>query len=107
MNYKFKISRDQITYGPKEPDELTAMVVADELIQKGYRRTSNAYCMVARIDREDWLTVLAKERRCSVADFYNVDGSGVSDNHRDFYVRSHSKDKLTVAPEVIKLIKPY
>ena len=105
--YKYKISRDQITYGPREPDEVTAFIVAGELTARGYRRTSNAYCRVGRIDREDWLDVLAAERHCSRADFYNVDGSGIGDRHRDHYVRTFTKDRHTVAPEVIRLIPPY
>ena len=105
--FKVKISRDQITYGPKDPDELAAWVTAADLMKQGYRKISNAYCHVARIDREDWLDILAHERRCSRADFYNVDGSGVGDQHRDHYVRSFSKDKHTVAPEVLRLMKGY
>lgn len=102
-----KISRDQITYGPQEPEHLVALVVANELMEQGYRRVSNAYCEVARIDREDWLEVLARQRNCSIADFYNIDGSGIPNNHRDYYVRVFSKDVLTVAPEVIKLMESY
>lgn len=105
--FKCKISRDQITYGPKEPDEVEAFMVAGELMKQGYRKTSNAYCHVSRIDREDWLDVLAKQRHCSRADFYNVDGSGVGDQHRDHYIRTFSKDKLTVAPEVLSFMKAY
>ena len=54
---KIKISLNQITYGPKtrDVDELVAFTCAGELMEKGYRRVSNAYCTVARIDREDWL----------------------------------------------------
>ncbi len=107
MAFKCKISRDQITYGPREPDELTALIIANELTEKGYRRTSNAYCTVSRIDREDWLTVLARARHCSIADFYNVDGSGISNTHRDYYVRVYSNDNLVVAPEVLMHIKPW
>ena len=105
--FKVKISRDQITYGPKEPDDETARGIAAELMEQGYRRTSNAYCHVSRIDRDDWLDVLAEHRRCSRADFYNVDGSGIGDNHRDHYVRCFSKDNHTVAPEVIRHVKPW
>lgn len=108
MYGKVKISLDQITWGPKEtPSDYVAWLLSGELLNKGYRRVSNAYCMVARIDREDWIDVLAKERRCSRADFYNVDGSGISDQHRDHYVRSYSKDKLTVHPEICRRIKSY
>ena len=107
-NYKCKIKLDDITIGPNtEPDELVATTWAYDLTEKGYRRTSNAYCTVARVDRADWLEVLAKERRCSVADFYNVDGSGVGDQHRDYYVRVHSKDKHTVHPFIVRKMKVY
>jgi len=107
MNFKCKITEDDITYGPKDPDELTAMTFAYDLMKKGYRKTSNAYCRVSRIDREDWLDVLAKERRCSRADFYNVDGFGIGDQHRDYYVRVHSKDTLTVHPSILKKMKAW
>lgn len=105
--FKTKISVDDITYGSKDPDEVEAFMIAGELTMKGYRKVSNAYCRVARIDREDWLDVLADQRRCSRADFYNVDGSGVGDQHRDHYVRVFSKDVLTVHPRVMFLMKGY
>jgi len=105
--WKVKIKREDITYGPKEPDEVTAWVVTGDLMKQGYRKTSNAYCLVSRIDRDDWLDVLAKQRHCSRADFYNVDGTGIGDQHRDHYVRVFSNDKLTVAPEVHRLMKAY
>ena len=108
--YKYKISVDDITYGPTDEDELDpllAIVFAKELMDKGYRRVSNAYCHIARIDRDDWLTVLAKERCCSIADFYSVDGSGVSDSHRDHYCRVHSKDTLTVHPSILRKIPAF
>ena len=107
MSFKVKISLDNITYGSKEPTELEAILLATELMNKGYRRTSNAYCLVTRIDREDWVEKLARERHCSVADFYNVDGSGIGNQHRDYYVRCHSKDQHTVHPAVLKHIPSY
>lgn len=107
MIQKIKITRDQITYGDRNPDEFMAKVIASELINKGYRRTSNAHCQVSRIDREDWIEALAKQMRCCVADFYNKDGSGVGNHWRDHYVRVYSKDNLTVAPEVIKHVPSY
>jgi len=106
-HFNYKISRSQITFGPQEPDDVAAFVTAGHLMSLGYRKVSNAYCRVARIDREDWLDVLARERLCSRADFYNVDGSGVGNQHRDHYIRCHSKDKLTVAPEVMMKMKSY
>lgn len=76
-------------------------------MKKGYRKTSNAYCIVSRIDRDDWVEKLARERYCSVADFYNVDGTGIGDQHRDYYVRVHSKDKLTVHPRILQKMKAW
>ena len=104
-----KISLDQITYGPNTPeiDKLVALMHATTLMKEGYRRISNAYCHVARIDRDDWVTVLAKERFLTIADFHNVDGTGIPDHHRDYYVRVHSKDVLTVHPEISRLVKSY
>ena len=109
FKYKYKINVSDITYGPtdEELDKLVATVFAKELIDRGYRRVSNAYCRVARIDREDWLTVLARDRHCSVADFYKVDGTGIGNNHRDYFCRCYSKDILTVHPSILRLIPSY
>lgn len=107
MNWKIKIKPEDVTYGSWEPDDVEAFMIAGELTKKGYRKTSNAYCIVSRVDREDWLEVLAMSRHCSVADFYNVDGSGVSDRHRDYYIRTFSEDNLTVSPKVMRLMKGY
>lgn len=89
------------------PDELTAFLKAGELTQKGYRKVSNKYQMVARIDREDWLDILAKKLNCCRADFYKLDGTGISDTWKDHYVRVHSQDRLTVGPEIYKLMKRF
>lgn len=108
--FKVKITLDQITYGPKfgtHLDELVSRVYAQELLSKGYRRTSNAYCMVSRIDRDDWIEILAKQLRCAPADFYKLDGTGIDDRWRDHYVRCYSKDKHTVHPNILKFIPTY
>lgn len=108
ISKKVKISTDDITWGPKVAlGEVETWLLAGELMNKGYRRVSNAYCRVARIDREDWLDVLARQRRCSRADFYNLDGSGISDQHRDYYIRTFSKDELTIHPEICHRVKSY
>lgn len=116
MAYTSSDGLDEITYrgsvedrdeciAPNDP--LVDMLKAYDLTKKGYRRTSNKYCIVARIDRDDWVEVLAKQRHCSVADFYSVDGSGIPDNHRDHYIRVFSQDQLTVSPSIYKLMKRY
>jgi hypothetical protein len=102
MSFKTKIRMDQINWGPKECDRLAAVIFAKELREMGYIKTSNAYCSVSRVDREDWLDVLARERHCSRADFYNYDGSGVGHQHYEYYCRVYSKDTLTVHPEIIR-----
>ena len=107
MNWKVKIRPEDVTYGSWEPDDVEAFMIAGELMSKGYRKTSNAYCRIARVDREDWLEMLAEQRRCSVADFYNVDGSGVSDRHRDYYIRTFSEDEHVVSPKVMRLMTVY
>lgn len=89
----------------KDNQQLTDFIVAGDLHEQGYRRVSNKHKLVARIDRKDWLDVLAKEMHCSRADFYNLNGSGISDSWRDHYVRVYSKDQITVSPEIYKLMK--
>ena len=109
MSFKIKISLNKINYGPNRPelDDLEVMIWAYDLQKKGYRKVSNAYCEVARIDRDDWLDVLASKMNCSRADFYNVNGSGVMDQWRDQYVRCYSKDKLTVHPQIVRKVHSY
>lgn len=109
MSFKCKIQESAITYGPKdyEIDPIIALCIANELMEMGYRRTSNAYCSVARIDRDDWLDLLATKMRCCVADFYNKDGSGVGGHWKDHYVRMYSNDKQTVSPSIIRKIQAY
>ena len=88
-------------------DELTAFLKAGDLTQKGYRKISNKYKIVSRIDRDDWMDVLAKKLNCCRADFYMLDGSGIADNWKDHYIRVYSEDKLTVSPEIYKLMKAF
>lgn len=94
--------------GYKVTDEdSTTDLIPEELINLGYRRVSNAYCLVAKIDREDWLEILAGRMRCSVAHFYNRDGSGISNDWKDHYIRVYSKDTHCVGPSRIRLIPGY
>jgi hypothetical protein len=102
-----KTRLSDISFGPseREVDSFVSHTAAAHLRDMGYRGISNAYSLVARIDREDWLDIMARERRCSRADFYNVDGSGINDGHIDYYVRVHSKDRHTVHPTVYQQMK--
>jgi len=75
---------------------------ADALMSRGYRRVSNACRLVARIDRPDWVEVMANQMRRAPADFYVKETGEVSSNWADHYRRLYSKDVLYVAPEVAK-----
>lgn len=63
MAQNCKISVEDITWGPEQMmlSDLEVFTYSGELEQLGYRRVSNAYCLVARIDRDDWLDVLAEK----------------------------------------------
>ena len=71
---------------------------------QGYRKISNKHRIVARIDREDWVHVLAKSMRRAVADFYEPNGQ-VSSHWADHYRRCHSSDKLTLGDAFFKLMR--
>lgn len=88
-------------------DELEAFMAAGELTRLGYRKVSNKYKLVARIDRDDWMDILAKQLNCCRADFYKLDGSGISDTWKDHYVRVHSEDRLTVSQAVYSKMERY
>lgn len=107
--HKVKIQLSDINFGPTDPelDDIVVFTVAGELHNLGYRKISNSYCRIARIDRNDWVEVLAQSRRCSVADFYNVDGSGIGSSHRDYYIRCFSEDVLTVHPQILRKLSSF
>lgn len=88
----------------------TTGLSAEKLTQMGYRRVSNAYGLVARIDRSDWLDVLANSLpgRC-IADFLvrnGPDAGKPSPRWEDHYRRVYSKDVHTVSAEDITRIPP-
>lgn len=74
------------------------------LIAQGYRRTSNKYGMVSRIDRPDWIEVLAKELHRAPADFYVPGEPEPSGSWCDYYRRCLSKDTITLHVEVARQI---
>lgn len=74
-------------------------------VARGYRRVSNKYGTVARVDRPDWLEVLAESMGRCVADFYirgkvNELGHGWADHYR----RCYSKDTIDLPPAIAKLV---
>ena len=80
------------------------MKTAQQLINAGYRRTSNSYRMVSRVDRPDWKEHMAKQHSpWSFEDgmkWVNGLGSSASDHYR----RVYSKDTLMVSPTVFSKI---
>lgn len=87
--------------------EPTTDLPVSTLIEMGYKRVSNAYGEISRIDREDWIEVLARAMPGSCkADFLVVSGPNTgkpSERWADHYRRVHSKDTLTVSKEDIRL----
>lgn len=78
---------------------------AQRLIGMGYRRTSNKYLMVSRIDRPDWVTVLAQHLKRSPAELYEIGAPSPAARWCGFYRSVLSKDSLEgIAPEVHALI---
>lgn len=74
------------------------------LIAQGYRRTSNKYGMVSRIDRADWVQVLARELQRAPADFYVPGEPEPSGMWCDYYRRCLSRDTLTLPQEVARQV---
>lgn len=85
---------------PNPRDVARARVLAAQ----GYRRISNAHGMVARIDRPDWVDVLAKALHRAPADFYVPGESEPAGNWRDHYRRCYSKDEQKLDRVVAKLV---
>lgn len=68
------------------------MLTAKQLTEQGYRRVSNRYGHVARIDRPDW-----KEFMASKGYYTTPQNKG---SIADQYRRCYSRDRLTVPVEV-------
>lgn len=66
---------------------------AESLIDKGYRRVSNKYRHVSRIDRSDWLEYLHK-----------LGLAGTKGSLADHYRRVYSKDIIIVPLHIFKFI---
>jgi hypothetical protein len=75
------------------PEEFVAALIA-----AGYRRTSNKYGHVSRIDRPDWLRVLAEHLGRSEAQFFAPRAAEPEANWKDYYRRVLSKDGLDLGP---------
>ena len=85
----------------------TTTLSAEELVARGYRRVSNAYGLVTRIDRADWMEVLARKLGKSIAQFYELSETEppkISGHWAAHYRSGFSKDTHTVNPETLRLI---
>lgn len=75
-------------------------ITAEELIARGYRRTSNRYRMVSRIDAPDWQRVMAHERSKS-----NPEAAlrfiEKSEHAADMFRTTYSKDSIENVPRDI------
>lgn len=82
-------------------------MTGEEATALGYRRISNSYRMVARIDRPDWLEVMARALLRVPADFVERSGPYTGQptgGWCDHYRRCLSKDRVTLSPEEFKKV---
>lgn len=79
-------------------------MTGEEATLRGYRKVSNKYKLVARIDRPDWIDVLARSMRRSPAEFYVPGESLPAISWCDQYRRVYSKDQLKLSSEEFKKV---
>lgn len=81
----------------------TSNLSAEELIARGYVKVSNAYGLVSRIDRPDWIEFLAQHYGRAPADFCKiVDGRLVPSPNWGAHYLQFSKDTHTVKYETMR-----
>lgn len=73
----------------------TTSASAEHLTARGYRRTSRRYGMVSRIDRPDWIAVLADHLHLTVEEAHRRWRLSPQ-QWEDFYRRVLSKDTITI-----------
>lgn len=76
-----------------------------DYIEAGYRKVSNRFGMLSRIDRPDWIEVLARHLHRSPAELY-VPGKPErpSAHWCDYYRRVLSTDTVTIDPALARHI---
>lgn len=80
------------------------MQFVEGLAQRGYRRTSNKYGIVTRIDRADWVEVLAQHLGRSPAELYRPGGAEPEAHWKDYYRRTLSEDSMEIGSQAARLI---
>lgn len=83
------------------------MTITDPVVltERGYRRTSRKHGMVSRIDREDWIDILAEHLILPRAELMKRI-RGFPGMWQDYYRRVLSKDKVTLNPPQLALHIP-
>jgi hypothetical protein len=75
-------------------------MTAEELVARGYRRVSNKYGIVARVDREDWWEALEKHFQQNMP----IRNDAETGKWADYYRRGLSKDTLEVGPDIARFV---
>lgn len=80
------------------------MKTAKQYVDEGYRVTSNKHRMISRIDRFDWVEIMANDHAP-----WDPEGQGMKWVHSmgplaaaDHYRRVYSRDTLTVSAAIVK-----
>jgi len=79
----------------------------EQLAAKGYRRISAKHGTVARIDRPDWVDVLAEKLRRSPAEFYLPGETRPAEHWAEHYLRCFSKDVWSMSPDEARELRRY
>lgn len=83
-------------------EESEAKETAARFAARGYRKVSNKYRLVKRIDRPDWVEFLASELMRSPAELYRKGSPKPDAMWCDYYRRGYSKDELCLPAEVFR-----
>lgn len=84
--------------------QLRQLDLVVRLRNAGYVGVSNRHLLIARIDREDWLIVMATALRRAPADFYVPGAKEPAHNWADHYRRCFSGDKMPVTADIYRLM---
>lgn len=106
MTYAVWIGEEDITSGPGfDCSEGEAILMASAYASQGYRIVNTAYCMLARIDCDNWLDILAAAQNRPVTAFCDPGTTDVSDHWHGVYLSHYSHDVITVCPAIIRKMR--
>jgi hypothetical protein len=78
-----------------------SLLSPEQLVAKGYRRTSDRYGILARVDREDWKEVLEKHLGRELPENYEF---SADEGWADIYRRTLSQDTVQINPELAQQV---